>query len=80
MWLNLVPRTSPLAFGHGGEDKKLKKKNEEEVVALQRAKRFNFNVLIVFFFHSFKEKKLAHGYATLIRTNGAVSLLPLFSA
>ena len=26
MWLNLVPRTSPLAFGHGGEDKKLKKK------------------------------------------------------
>ena len=31
-WPNLVPRTSPLAFGHGGEDKKLKKKNEEEVL------------------------------------------------
>ena len=48
-WPNLVPRTSPLAFGHGGEDKKLKKKKRgrgpgNEVVALQRTKRFNFNV------------------------------------
>ena len=46
----LFPGTLPWLLGMVVRTKKLKKKkNEEEVVALQRAKRFNFNVLIGFF-------------------------------
>lgn len=71
------------AWGRGKKTQQTRARSWERGCGLTETKTFQFQwgfYLKSLFLQFQGNKKLAHGYSTLIRTKGEVSLLPLLSA